>query len=201
LFQSTNIQEVSDYFYEKFEGTFGLHGCRYNVHAFYHIGLVRKRGPLTETSAFQFEKSYSSLKQHARLAKKSKGKHIMKKIFLRCLGSHCCKRSIRYSSSTSQAIDDSLVYVRHPSNTYEFYKITKLDEENKIHGALRIVTNSFIKEVKGGLITLKFDDVGAFAFEGYIDEEVSVMESHISGKAVIAGKYIISIPNNVLLDT
>jgi hypothetical protein len=195
------MQDVLDYFYEKFEATFGLSACRYNVHAFYHIGLVRKRAPLTETSAFKFEKSYSALKMHARLAKKSKGKHIMKKIFLRCLGSHCCKKSVKYSPSTSYAIDDSLIYVRDTSNNYKFYKIKEIDEEKKLLCATRLINYPFIKEIKGGEMTLKFDDVGAFEFGGYDDEDVSLEESDISGKAVIAGDYIISIPNNVLLDT
>ena len=74
---SYSLRKLLDDFYERYEEVFGPEKCTYNLHVMSHLDLVRERAPLTESSAFLFERSYGALKMFTRHGKVSKGKRAM----------------------------------------------------------------------------------------------------------------------------
>jgi hypothetical protein len=206
--RSGDLRDLLDDFYFTYKEAFDVQGCTYNIHIISHLDLLRKRALLTETSAFQFERSYGGLKFHTRLAKMSKCKRAMQKCLMRSSVGHMCKKETRYTTSPTSRSDDSLIYTEMAPGSHRFYTLERLNVKNTedpatiLHSASKIVVDDYIVRVKMKDKTkrLQMNEVGAYNYKE-VGGAAFVKKKDIRGKAIRVGPYIITVPMNVLMET
>lgn len=204
---SGSLRDLLDEFYWRYYEVFGKEMCTYNLHVMSHLDILREKAPLTETSAFLFERSYGGLKFFNRHAKMSKGKRGLEKVLMRATVGHSCKKTLKYRDQSTSRSDDTLIYTEVLPGMHEFYCLKKkdVDKDGRTckgqHLACKIRTGSYTVILREGQHNLNMSDVGAYQYLEEEEDSFYIQEHKIRGKAIRVEKYIITVPMNVLLET
>ena len=119
-----DVKEICDKFYALYEQIFGIRNCSYSVHIVStHLTQIRGNQPLTENSAFKYEKFYSEIRKSFAAGTQATLKQIFQTTLLkRALSFHSCVLPIFYSKKNTRMESNNLVYI-YKNDSYEMYKI------------------------------------------------------------------------------
>ena len=190
----SKIDQCSKEFYILYAKLFGIANCTYYTHVVgSHIVDIRFHGPLTLTSAFDFESFYGEVRHSFVPGTRSPLKQIMRNILLkRTIGPHCCESSIHYSTKETPLQCNNLVYT-YEDGHYQLYKIMNIEES--IFSSVKIETDiAFYPETP----SLKWELVGVFKFVAFGTELHNIHKENLKGKLIIVNDLIITCPNNIL---
>ena len=193
-----NRQELVSYcslnFYCLYEKLFGMGNCTYYTHVVgCHMTEMRAHGPLTLTSAFDFESFYGEMRNSFVAGTVSPLKQIMQNVLLkRTIGPHCCQSSIFYSSKETSMECNNLIYT-FENNTYQCYKVNKVNENSFDCNAIGLFEKKFTETP-----TLNWSKVGVFKAGGIGNEKINILSSKVCGKIVRVQNLFITCPNNIL---
>ena len=114
-------------FYGLYESLFGAKNCTYTVHIVAsHLLDMRVHGPLTETSAFNFESFYAELRRSFVPGTPDPLKQILQKVMMkRHLSLHTCSLPIHYSQKDTPLESNSMIYIYY-NNEHQFFKICEI---------------------------------------------------------------------------
>lgn len=193
------VRECCDNFYKLFEQLFGPINCTISLHVLCcHLLEIRTHGPLTETSAFKFETFYGELRRSFVPRTNSPLKQILKNTLLRrILSKHQCKNNIYITNYNTPLESNNLIYC-YEEKEYNIYEVTDINE-----------ANNEVTCVKVGKYPVHFPEtpnlnwskVGVFRKGGVTSDTTEIQTSKISGKVLHVGKYLVTCPINVLLET
>jgi hypothetical protein len=129
------------------------------------------------------------------------GQQIMKKLLMKKYRSSTCKKktkAIRVESTPK--VRDNLVYC-FSDQEYSLYQVNNISEDEE--GLKVYQCREF--NIRGKIFTeepfLKFGLVGVFSNYGLTTKERIMRDIEICGKVVAFEKFLITIPNNMLLET
>lgn len=197
-----HLHTVLGHLYHQYAKLFKNFNCTYNTHVMLaHLDVIRQMGPLTKTSAFRAEGNYSSTRRHLRPGVTCSGRHIMRKKHIAAKVNHCCKRTITVSPHATGRTCNYYFYCYDKDNRkYDFYRA--LAE----HGADALKCKR-IATMPAEIITdsnpvfhLDFADAGVFLMGEMHGELLTIRRDAISGKAVRALKYIMTVPNGTIYE-
>ena len=194
----SSIKYSSQRFYILYEKTFGPNNCSYNTHVSgSHILKMRSKGPLTATSAFQFESFYGEMRNAFTPGTQSPLKQIFEQILLkRSVLYHCCAKSMIFSDHDTSLECNTLVYV-YKDSKYHFYCIVQIEEENLICNEIETIPCHFNETPD----KLNWSKVGVF-LEGNTGTDFEVIKKeNVCGKLLRVGEYLITCPINILRET
>ena len=195
-----DITATQKNWYEQFTSLAGVAQCTYIVHILgAHLHQqVRALGPISETSTYPFEFSYSKMR---RMFKGSQNtlKQVLTNHLLDVSTSgphHRCEPSARYGPWSSQRSHDNLVYTFQGG--YQFYKIVSvLREQPTVFEAKAFIMTPIRLECT----SLPFQQVGVFARTFPTRTSVELPKASIKGKVIIVEDAMISVPLNILQET
>ena len=198
-----NLYDQQREWYRAFTSLFGAGNCTYSVHqvgAHLH-NVIRKLGPVTETSAFPFEYGYSKMRR------RFKGSNNpIKQIMTNCLleittkdsGTHKCRPSPAYSPWHTQRAHNNLVYT-FQEGAYQFYEITGVHEEEPI--TVFTAQKFLMVHYRHPACPLQYHQVGVFQRTYTTTPQHLLLKSHIKGKVILMDKAMVAVPANVLQET
>ena len=182
-------------FYNLYETLFGVRNCTYTVHVISsHLLDMRIDGPLTETSAFDFENFYAELRRSFVPGTPNPLKQIFQNLILkRLLRGHYCNSPIHYSAKDTPLESNSFIYI-YENNDHHFYKISEIRPDSQLLC------------LKMGKYPLSYSEypnlpwnlVGVYKKGPITNKTRIISPSECHGKALIVGKLILSCPINIL---
>lgn len=192
--QLNDIEETCRSFYKLYEKLFGQFNCTYNTHVVgSHLLEMRARGPLTCTSAFEFESFYGEIRNSFTPGTQSTLKQIFKKkLIKRLLGYHCCENTIYFSDHETSLENDTLVYIFQDS-IHKMFKICEIDGERLICYKQGRYNHTFNE-----MPNIDFSKVGVYKRGPISSEKVTLFKKNVSGKVLSVHDFLITCPNNVL---
>ena len=190
------IETCASDFYALYEKLFGVQNCTYYTHIIgSHLLKIRDHGPLTLTSAFDFESFYGEMRSAFAPGTQSPLKQIFQQIFLkRTIGHHCCEASIHYSSKETPMECNNLIYTFEMSK-YRMYKI-----ENVSNDTLECVEIGKFPVKFNETPTLNWSKIGVFKAGGVGENLVQIPVNIVKGKVMRVKNLLITYPKNVLLE-
>ena len=198
-FQQINpnvIEFCSTNFYTLYERLFGKSNCTYYTHLVgAHMPQIRGRGPLTMTSAFNFESFYGDMRQAFAPGTNSVLKQIFQTVLLKqTIGPHCCKASLTFSPKNTPRECNNLIYT-YVQNEYQFYQI-----ESVLNGSLQCQPIGNFNVSFPEVPTLDWSLVGVFRAGGVGANHVNVKLDEVAGKVIRIKNLLITCPTDVLLE-
>ena len=181
-------------FYKLYERNFGLNNCTYSLHVLAsHLLELRKKGPLTETSAFIFESFYGELRNSFCPGTNSPLKQTFQNIYLkRMLSFHSCEAPIALCNHDTALECNTIVYT-YEQNNYEFHKIVDIEDEDLIcHKINKSICKFNACEI------MDWKTVGVFKMKGYSQDMIKIKKHTVMGKGLIVDDILLSCPYNVL---
>ena len=156
---------------------------------------MRINGPLTATSAFDFENFYAELRRSFAPGTQNPLKQIFQSVLLkRILRTHSCHVPVYYSSKDTPLESNSVIYeYDNENNDHTFYKIKKI-----------LVSGQFLCCKIGKYpavfdnVSLPWETVGVYRKGPLTSKEVILDPSETCGKGIIVGNLIITCPVNIL---
>jgi hypothetical protein len=123
-------------------------------------------------------------------------KQIMESMYGRHMRGHTCKKPITYSPHMTSKTDDSCLYIyEKEKRKYRFYK-AETPVMNGVIMAVSIMTE--LVEDFGCLeLDVDFSKVGFFRNAGPHNKVKRIPVSEITGKALMTGRFICTIPSDV----
>lgn len=189
-----DIEATCSQFYHLYEKLFGPQNCTYNTHLVgAHLLEMRYHGPLTLTSAFEFESFYGEIRNSFTPGTPSNLKQIFKQIIMkRTLGYHCCQNSIYYSDHETALQNDTLIYT-FENGTHKMYKIFKVEETFLVCKQLGRYNYVFKEMPK-----LNCSHIGIYTKGLLSSEEINIPKKKVKGKVIEVLNFLITCPNNIL---
>jgi hypothetical protein len=120
-------------------------------------------------------------------------KQIFEGGYGRHLRGHACQQNTVFSSTETGKQDDTHFYT-YEEGKYKFYEVKRTLMSGNIEGTI-ITTRP--PEDLSGVGQLDFSKVGVMENTGRHFKVTEFERSQIAGKAILAGKYICSIPKDV----
>lgn len=188
------FEKICSQFYNLYDRIFGMNNCSYNTHVVgSHLLEMRYSGPLTETSAFNFESFYGEIRNSFVPGTKSTLKQILSNILIkRSLSYHCCENSIYFSEKVTLTEDNSLIYL-YENREHHIYKILAVKEETVICKKVGRYDFNFPEMPK-----LNMSHIGVYKRGPMLNDEVELEKKKICGKVFSVLDFYITCPNNVL---
>ena len=112
---------------------------------------------------------------------------------------HKCTCEIDVSPKETYAVNDSLFYVWKPNETYIFYQCTRVIFENEDQPDERCVLRA--KQIESHPFQqngLDMSDVGVRREHCLTPDAIDVPIEDVSGKAIRAGKLLMTLPNGAI---
>ena len=190
------MQQISNNmlsFYKLYESLFGVKNCTYTVHVVAtHLSEMRIDGPLTETSAFDYENFYAELRRSFAPGTPNPLKQIFQTVLLkRVLRAHSCNPPVYFSPKDTPLESNSIIYVFQDSK-HEFYKIKEvLDSGNFMCVKIGKYPVSFNDSLPG-------NSVGVYGKGPITSKQTLIPRKKCSGKAIIVKNLLITCPSNIL---
>ena len=103
--------ELYRQWYKSFESIYGSQNCSYNPHTFHHLPAVRALGPLSATSAYDFENHYNYLKRCYRSGTASMGQQALRCLLVSSRHGHACRKKRSITGKRTRKVDDTWCYV------------------------------------------------------------------------------------------
>ena len=186
-------------FYHLYEKLFGQVNCTYSIHVISHLLLVRGSRPLTYKSAFKFESFFSEMRNLFQPGTTSTLKQILQNCYIkRMLEYHTCEKKIVYGPPKNTTIkeNNSLIYTYNEDDELCIYSIIEILDHNSYNCNMQGKFPAKFAQ------TPEYDwsDVGVFKIGPVSEETYVVQENMICGKVVKVNGFLITFPNNVLMD-
>ena len=183
-------------FYSVYQQLFGMQNCTYNTHIVgSHAIEMRFHGPLTFTSAFPFESFYGEMRNSFVPGTISPLKQIFSNVLIkRAIANHSCKSKMYISPKDTPMECNSMIYCFN-NLEYTLYKVKEKNENTLICHRQEKLPCSFPETP-----TLNFSKVGVFKKGNIVEENVSVPISSVKGKIVVVNDFLITCPENVLME-
>ena len=202
---TNTVEKACKNFYKLYEKLFGLQNCTYSIHVFpSHLLKIKGNRPLTHKSAFKFESFFSEMRNMFHPGTVSPLKQILQNCYMkRLLEFHYCEKKIFYSTEKKNSKkvhpgkeNNSLIYTYDENDILTIYSI--VDENNQFSYNCKIQGKFPVKMS----LTPEYNwsDVGVFKVGPMSDETYVVNITDISGKVLKVSGYLITCPNNVLLE-
>lgn len=198
-------KQLMSMLYIRYNDCFGATNLTFNLHSLSHFEISRRLGPLTHTSALKFETSYATLKRYLCPGTQSTGKQAIQNTMASVLAGHKHHPTMTFApyDKASKLGDDSYVYtgafLGPSNNNLRMWRIVSM--ANEARGTLTcspIQTTEF-----NPLDTFPTFRVVGFEIFDLVDElaehYVEVPIDDILGKCLRAGRFISTVPENVLL--
>ena len=194
-----NIKKACNKFYSLFEKCFGKKNCTYSIHIVAtHLLKIRGKEPLTARSAFKFENYYAEMKNLFQPGTRSPLKQVLQNTMMkRSLEHHSCSKNIKYScvkEPNTGMENNSMVYIFNDKKEYEFYNITKINE-NQTYECTRQGRFEYDCELTP---EINWSSVGVFKIGPSDNTIVNLNKSQFHGKVMKVGTFLITCPINVL---
>ena len=176
-FDTKDLDDMHQLFYDEFQEEFGQAACSYNLHAFYHLPEVRKMGRFTLVSTETFESAYGQVQMSYRPGTRNVGLQIVRNMLLKSVNHthEFCEPKLKLEPETTNRFDNSIVLDEH----LNFYKI-KLVKKRSVT-VVRMLTSTWTCPWDG---TLPFDMVGVKQFTKYGEELIELPKQQLKGKGI-----------------
>ena len=119
---------------------------------------------------------------------------IFESIYGRNLSGHSCAKVYVFDTKTKLK-DDNTCFYRYVDSEYLFFKVKKVLKEGKGLRVARLCTSA--PTLLSNRDVVKLEEVGVMLNGGEHPDQLTIKESEITGKALLVGQYIVSIPNDV----
>ncbi len=174
--------------YVTFEKAFGVDQCTYNPHNFTHLNLVRRLGPLSETSALLYEDHYAIIKQNYKAGTTSVGTQALQTSLISTMMGHRCKPAYRLKVKATSRVDDRYVYL----NDGRIFLLTDIDEDDGLVRGRRVAH----QRVFGLLDGLDMSDVLIFRVEA---NRISRLDERLDPASVLGNVVLVNGYGSVIL--
>ena len=195
LLLSPIITKTMSIFYTYYESLFGPHNCTYTVHVITnHLLDMRIHGPLTETSAFDFETFYGELRRSFTPGTTNPLKQIFQQVMLkRLLRPHVCNNKIYYSKKETPLESNSMIYV-YENNQHSMHKIVDIGNSGKLICVKQGRYHVSFPE----LPNLPWSSVGVYKKGPLTNKQKLIEPSEVHGKVLNVADFLITCPINIL---
>ena len=185
--------DIGSQFYVLYEDLFGTQNCTYSIHVMScHLLRLRKRGPLTDTSAFKFESFYGELRNSFIPGTRSPLKQILQTVYLRrALSNHLCQSPIHYSPNDTCLETNSLIYTFN--ETHRIYIIHSILGDTLQCSKVGQYPVEFEECPQ-----LKFSCIGVFQRGPLSHCTYEINRSEVKGKVLEVLHYLITCPLSIL---
>ena len=206
-FQQIDVETIEsgcEKFYNLYEKLYGKQNCSYSIHvAISHLLLIRGNEPLTFKSAFKFESFFSELRNLFHPGTVSPVKQILQNCYMkRILEYHSCEKKIHYTSDkTGKKLhpgkeNNHLIYTYNEERELTIYSISEIINDDKFHCKMQ---GKFRAQMH---LASEYDwsKVGVFKVGPISEESYVVKRNEICGKVLKVNRFLITCPNNVLIE-
>lgn len=179
---------------------YGPFNCTYNLHSILHLRDIRKKGPLPSNSTFNTEGYYGLVRKSVRDKPSSNiGKQVIQHTYLTYRTRHKCQRSMYFDEKDKKKSSDKYFYVYTGSQfkPYRFFTIESIDDDKLICDEM--ITERLEKEDPQS-DSFPFAHVGVYKFIAQLRSPLVMRRQDVSGKAVVVGELVMSIPTDTLFE-
>ncbi len=176
-FQTKDLEDLQQQFYDEFEEELGQAACSYNLHAFYHMPLSRKCARSHNVSTEPFESAYGEVQTSYKAGTRNVALQIVRNMMLKAMNHtpEYCKHRLILLPENQTRSDDSIVL----DERLTYYKIKAVNENTVTVQEMLTLPWSCPTDP-----TLPFALVGVQKFDKYNDVTKQLPISLLKGKGV-----------------
>ena len=203
--EGTSLVAIGRLFLTIYKETIGNKHISYNVHVFgEHLNKIRQRGPLQETSAFDFEDAYGTILRCFKVGTSSIGKQALSNMLFLTgrTNGHICKKTLSFApgNTTAQTRDDVVQGVDN-----NFYILTRQKSVTVFEASLIILEP--YRPAHCPSVIQRFGLVNVHKYNGVSADETVLLDisTDVKTKAILVEMHnitvIASVPLALLADS
>jgi hypothetical protein len=146
-------------------------------------------------SAFTYEQMFAILRSKFEVGTRNPVKQIIQGVLNRYRLSHTCMRTGQVKMKRTTKSDDRLFYTFNVMEGYRFFCARKVRSDYVSAYEMHTLDSDLADKC------VPWKSVGVKKFGGITNRKVSIDKTDIKGKVVVVGNHLVTLPNNVLVET